>query len=100
MDKDKVSAVTDWELPRDIKGVQQFSGFANYYNRFIPDFAKVAAPISILLSNQKDFKWDTQQQCDFDTLKQLLTSAPVLKLPDYSKPFRIEHNAVVQHSTV
>ena len=65
-------------------------GFANYYNRFIPNFAKVAALISNLLSNQKEFKWGTEQQCAFDTLKQLLTSAPVLKLPDYSKPFRID----------
>ena len=60
MDKDKVAAVINWEPPRDVKGVQQFLGFANYYNRFIPNFAKVAAPISNLLSNQKEFKWDTQ----------------------------------------
>ena len=90
VNKDKFAAVTDWEPSKDIKGVQQFLGFANYYNRFIPDFAKVAAPISNLLSNQKEFKWGTEQQCAFDTLKQLLTSAPVLKLLDYSKPFRID----------
>ena len=54
VDKDKVAAVANWEPPRDIKGVQQFLGFANYYNRFSPDFAKVAAPISNLLSNQKE----------------------------------------------
>ena len=46
-----------------------FLGFANYYNRLIPDFAKVAAPISSLLSNQKEFKWATDYQCAFDTLK-------------------------------
>ena len=90
VDKDKVAAVTNWEPPRDIKGVEQFLGFAKFYNRFIPDFAKVAAPISNLLSNHKKFKWGTEQQCTFDTLKQLLTSAPMLKLPDYSKPFRID----------
>ena len=61
MDKDKVDAVTDWEPPRDINGGQQFLGFANYYNRFIPDFTEVAAPFSNLLSNQKDFKWGTEQ---------------------------------------
>ena len=57
---DKFAAVTNWEPPRDIKRVQQFLGFANYYNRFIPDFAKVAAPISNLLSNEKEFKWATK----------------------------------------
>ena len=93
MDKDKVAAVTNWEPPRDIKKVQQFFGFANYYNRCIPNFAKVAAPISNLLSNQKEFKQGNEQQCNVDTLKQLLTSAPVLKLPDYSKPFRLDFAA-------
>ena len=90
VDKDKVDAVANWDPSKNIKGVQQFLGFANYCNRFIPDFAKVAAPISNLLSNQKEIKWATEQQCAFDTLKQLLTSAPVLKLLDYYKPFRID----------
>ena len=52
VDPDKVSAVADWAAPRDIKGVQQFLGFANYYNHFIRDFARVAAPISNLLSSK------------------------------------------------
>ena len=56
MDKDKVAAVANWNPPKDIKGVQQFLGFDNYYNQFIPDFAKVAAPISNLLSNKKEFR--------------------------------------------
>ena len=90
MDKEKVSSVTNWEAPKDIKGAQQFLGFPNYYNRFIPDFAKMAAPISNLLSTQKEFRWTPEQQHAFDTLKQLLTSEPMLKLPDYSKPFSID----------
>ena len=90
VDKDNVAVVSNWETPKDIKGVQQFLGFADYNNIFLPDFAKGAAPISNLLSNQKEFKWTLEQQHDFDTLKQLLTSAPALKLPDHSKPFRID----------
>ena len=35
VDSNKVAAVLDWELPKDIKGIEQFLGFANYYNRFI-----------------------------------------------------------------
>ena len=60
VDKDKVVAITYWEPPKDIKGIQQFLGFATYYNRFIHGFAKVAAPISNLLSNQKEFKWTAE----------------------------------------
>ena len=54
---DKVSAVADWAAPRDIKGVWQFLGFASYYNRFVRGFARVAAPISNLLSNKSEFVW-------------------------------------------
>ena len=61
VNKDKVAAVANWEAPKDIKGIQQFLGFANYYNRVIPDFAKVTAPISTLLSNQKEFMWTAEQ---------------------------------------
>ena len=61
MDQDKVVAVANWEVPTDIKGVQYFLGFANYYNRFILDFAKVAAPISNLLSKCKEFKYTSEQ---------------------------------------
>ena len=60
VNKDKVAAVTNWEPPRDIQGVSKFLGFANSYNRFITDFAKVAGPISNLLSDQKEFKWATE----------------------------------------
>ena len=45
VDLDKVAAVLDWEPPKDIKGMQQFLGFANYYNRFIKSFAQIAASI-------------------------------------------------------
>ena len=57
VDEDKVVAVADWEAPQNIKGVQQFLGFANYYNRFVPDFATIAAPISNLLSGKQEFVW-------------------------------------------
>ena len=49
--------MADWEAPKNIKGVQQFLGFANYYNRFVPNFATVAAPISSLLSGKQEFVW-------------------------------------------
>ena len=52
VDSDKVSSVKEWKAPTDIKGVQQFLGFANYYNRFVEGFATIAAPLSSLLSGK------------------------------------------------
>ena len=57
VDTEKVAAVVDWPAPVDVKQVQQFLGFANYYNRFIPHFAAIAAPISNLLSGKREFAW-------------------------------------------
>ena len=57
VDPDKVSPVADQAAPCDIKGVKQLLGFANYYNHFICEFARVAAPISNLLSNKLEFVW-------------------------------------------
>ena len=57
VDSEKVAAVVDWPAPFDIKQVKQFLGFANYYNKFIPHFASVAAPISNLLSGKREFVW-------------------------------------------
>ena len=61
VDSDKVAAVLDWESPKDIKGVLQFLGFANYYNRFIKSFVHIAAPILNLLYGLREFVWGIEQ---------------------------------------
>ena len=70
-------------------------GFANYYNRFISNFAKVAAPISNLLSGKREFVWGDEQQAAFEALKLKLTSAPVLALPDFERPFDLSCDASI-----
>ena len=60
-DMDKVAAVHNWAPPVDIKGLQYFLDFANYYNRFISKFASIAAPISNLLFDKHEFVWGDEQ---------------------------------------
>ena len=95
IDSDKVVAVLDWEPPVDIKGIQQFLGFANYYNCFIANLAKVAAPISNLLSGKCDFVWGAKYQAAFELLKCKLTSVPVLALPNFEQPFDLTYDALI-----
>ena len=67
----------------------------NYYKRFISHFTTLVAPISDLLLVKGPFVWGGQQQRAFEQLKAKLTSAPVLKLPDFSKPFQMHCDASV-----
>ena len=90
MDPVKVSGVAEWPVPTNKKEVQSFLGFTNFYRRFIQDFSHHARPLFNLTKNDVEWKWNLDEQTAFELLKGKIISAPVLALPDNSKPFRIE----------
>jgi len=51
----KVEEVLCWPQPKNMKDVRKFLGLANYYRRFIKDFARVVRPMNMLI--RKDKKW-------------------------------------------
>jgi len=55
IEKEKVNGVLSWLEPKNVKDVRKFLGLANYYKRFIKDFAQVARPINMF--TRKDIKW-------------------------------------------
>jgi len=55
MEKEKINGVSSWPIPKNVKDIRKFLGLANYYRRFIKDFAKVARPMNML--TRKDVKW-------------------------------------------
>ncbi|CAI5471221.1 unnamed protein product [Closterium sp. Yama58-4] len=57
VDPRKIEAVKKWKVPENVKELQQFLGFANYYNRFVPQYAKIAAPLTDLLKKDTPFRW-------------------------------------------
>ncbi|CAI5461314.1 unnamed protein product [Closterium sp. Yama58-4] len=73
--------------------LQQFLGFANYYNRFVPQYAKIAAPLTDLLKKDTPFKWSAPHQQAMEQLQTALTTAPVLILPDPEKDYVVEADA-------
>ncbi|GJP38862.1 hypothetical protein CLOM_g23274, partial [Closterium sp. NIES-68] len=70
VDPKKVEAVRTWKTPENVKELQQFLGFANYYNRFVPQYAKLAAPLTNLLKKNTPYKWETKHQEAVEQLKQ------------------------------
>ena len=80
-DPDKIQAVKDWPVPRSVTQVRQFLGFAAYYRKFISHFSETAQPLTNLTKKSVRFYWDEECQYAFETLKQLLVTAPVLAYP-------------------
>jgi hypothetical protein len=93
MDPKKVEVVRTWRTPRTATELRSFLGLCNYFRRFIQGYSSVVACLHELLRKGVAFVWGTAHQHAFERLKQLLTTAPVLALPDFSKPFEVVSDA-------
>lgn len=92
-DPSKVESIINWPIPKTLKQVRGFLGLTGWYRRFISNFADVTHPITELLTKKKKFEWTDSANEAFKKIKLLLTSAPVLKNPDFSKKFYIHCDA-------
>ena len=89
-DKDKIKAIQDWPVPRIVKQVRSFVGLAAYYKRFIASFGEICKPLYQLCEKNRKFLWTLDCQHAFDTLKEKLTSAPILAYPVIGKDFILD----------
>ena len=92
MEMDKVEAMMTWPVSSNLKEVRGFLGLTGYYQKFIWNYAQLARPLTDKL--RKDtFGWNDATFSAFIALKQAMTQAPVLSLPDFSKLVFIETDA-------
>jgi len=89
MDPVKLTAVTNWPTPKTMKEVQKFLGLGNFYCCFVKNYSALAQPLFNLTKKDVPFHWDQAEEQAFCNLQSALTSAPVLILPDYDKPFTL-----------
>jgi len=93
MDLAKLEGIKNWPSPITMKQVQSFLGFGNFYRKFIGYYANIAWPLNDL--TKKDLTWNWTDACQevFEKLKEEFQKAPVLLMPDSTKPFIIESDA-------
>ena len=93
VDPDKIQIIDNLSKPTTQIDVRRFLGYAGYYHRFIANFSKIALPLFKLLSKDVNFNWDTDCQSAFQTLKEKLSTAPILRGPNWALPFHISTDA-------
>lgn len=93
VDPEKTKAMSEFPTPKTQKQVRSFLGMANYYRRFISNFAKIVTPLNALLSKEKKWEWTESSQNAFEILKDKLITAPVLSYPDPNRPFMLTCDA-------
>ena len=87
VDEEKVNGITKMRPPRNKKELQSFLGMANYYRTFIGDYSVIAKPLTDLLSEKAEWKWNESEDIAFEKLKNKLKEAPISIYPDFEKEF-------------
>ncbi len=89
VDPAKIATVASWPAPRDLQQLRSFLGLTNYFRKFIQGYAARCKPLTALTCKGVEYAWTPERQAAFEGLKLDLTTAPVLKAPDFSKAFEV-----------
>jgi hypothetical protein len=92
MDEEKIPTIQEWQEPRNVKGIQSFLRFANFYRRFIKDYSRITTPLTCLTRKDIQWEWGDKQQKAFYTLKEAMMTEPILQHFDPIKLVTIETN--------
>ena len=92
-DPKKIEAIVDMPCPQSREDLQRFLGMLTYLGKFIPNLSHIASPLRTLLEKNVEWHWQAEQANSFRSLKGLITTAPVLKYFNPSKPTKLSVDA-------
>ena len=90
---EKLRAVREWDEPQNVKGVRSFLGFANYYRRYVRNFAEIVNSLTELTKKDQKWHWGSEEQGAFQKLKTALYQAPFLVYPNPVLPYTVVTDA-------
>ncbi|XP_050893375.1 uncharacterized protein LOC127100035 [Lathyrus oleraceus] len=90
--KQKSEIIEHLQPPKTVREIHTLLGHVGFYRRFIKDFSKITKPLTGLLMKDVEFIFDKDCLKEFEHLKIALITAPILKPPDWSKPFEIMYD--------
>ena len=93
MNSVKVSIIVKWLILMNVKDVQSFLSFVNFYQRFIYDYSKLASSLTHLIKKDILFEWITECQSAFDALKKAFTSDIILRHYNLNLKIVVKTNA-------
>jgi hypothetical protein len=93
VDPAKIQVILDIPTPSTQKEVRSFLGHVGYYRRFITNFSKLSSPLFFLLTKYLNFRGIDDCELYFADLKQRLSTAPILRGPNWALPFHFSSDA-------
>lgn len=86
---DRKRLVKEWPMPKTTKELKSFLGLDQFFRRFIKNFSRIATLLTNLTRKYSNISLLNEQCTEaFDSLKEPLISAPIMRTPGWSKPFR------------
>lgn len=92
-DSKKLEAIDKYPRPHDKESCKRFTAFANYYRRFIRNFADIVRPLNKMTKKKSTFNWSLDCEVAFNKIRGVLKSKHVLAYPDFTKDFLVTVDA-------
>ena len=92
-DESKIEAILNLPSPQNKKDVERLLGMLTYLSKFIPNMSTLTEPLRVLLKQEVHWHWEEQQEKALNEVKKVLTSKPVLRYYDVTKPVKLSVDA-------
>ena len=93
VDPGTFSIIRDWPVPRSVREVESFLGYANYHREFVPNYANISVPLYELTGPKAVFEWTEEKQVSFENVKKALSEMSPLSFPDPNETYILDCDA-------